>query len=524
MKRLSIFLVGCLILMTLSPVAAMEGFHYENKALGFSVTIPTLSGAEIMAEDYETGVNFYHMPSEDKRGGLIGSIEVVTPRSILFSEKYNNLAYRVLSMGEDSVFLWKSPGGGVNASREDSESFVAASSVLSIENLRASLVPTHPDDQPIISTQRHFAYLTDENGLIRSDEALTRGELAEMLYTLLKASNKNKSYPELFADVSGESCAQAANYLASYGIFSGYADGTFRPDDPVSRAAFAVLLHRCQFTPPVGRYGDISDFADVSDDLWAKDFIYSAAILGWMVGDSNGLFQPNKEITRAEAVTSINRMLGRDEAHTVFDAELNPYSDLSIKHWAYENILEAAGVLSDDVLDLFEPNSNSLPEGASKYHFINENDGWAISKSQLYRTTNGGRTWSKVEELISFPVSEIFFFNNHEGLLLGHSQDGSWVLMQTIDGGESWSCFLENLKDLELHFPAQQFATEKSMLESITSVELRPASEQAIYLIIRYHPYESIYKTDLEAVKQTVISLDEISTARETSPKDLPKN
>lgn len=510
MKRLSCFLLVFLMFIAVIPAAAIEPFHYESKTLGFSLTVPGLPNEEIAVEEYETGVKLFHAPSQKKWGGLIGSIEEVSPRSKFFSEKYNDPAYQVLAMGEDRIFLWKSLGGGVDTGDEMLEAFTEASSALCPDNLRKYLTPTHPDDQPVLNTTRHLAYLTAEQGLVRPDASLTRGELAEMLYTLLDANNKDRSSENSFSDVAGKSCAQAVGYLASYGILSGYPDGTFRPDDPVSRAQFAVLLHRCQFIPSVGRYGDSSDFSDVPDTYWAEDYLYSADILGWMTGDSNGLFHPERKITRAEAVTAINRMLGRDESHTDVEKGLNPFSDLDAGHWAYGNILEAAGALPDASSEDFKPKSEALPKETSAYSFISETDGWAVSESQLCRTTDGGKTWSKLGKPLSFAVSGVYFFNSQDGLLLGSSADSPCILQQTTDGGKTWSDFLADQTALNLHFPAEQFPTEKSMMESIVSAELRPAGKDAVYLTIRYQPYESIYILNFEAVKQTAITAGEV--------------
>lgn len=129
-------------------------------------------------------------------------------------------------------------------------------------------------------------------GLARPNAPLTRGELAQMLYTLLDAGNKADSYQSPFSDTAGKDCTQAVAYLASYGILTGYADGTFRPDAPISRAAFAVLLHRCQFAAPVWQYGEEFVFADVPAGYWAETYIYSTKILGWLQGGTDRLFHP----------------------------------------------------------------------------------------------------------------------------------------------------------------------------------------------------------------------------------------
>lgn len=507
MKQFSWVLAVCLVFLAAVPAAAAEPFHYESEALGFSLTVPGLSGGEITAEEGETGVRFYHAPSRERFGGLIGTLEVVSPRSAFFSEAYTHPAYRILAVGEDRMFLWKSPGDGANSGADLLEAFSQASSALSVERLRECLTPVRPDALPRLREERHLAYLPVEGGLLRPDDAVTRGEMAQMLYALLEADNKDRLFDAGFSDIAGADCARAVNYLGSYGILSGYPDGTFRPESPVSRAQCAVLLHRCQFAVPVGRYGDTADFADVPEGSWAEDFLYSARILGWMTGDAGGEFHPDREITRAEAVTAINRMLGRDESCTPVEAGANPFSDLDAGHWAYGNLLEAAGVLRGGAPAV--PQSGALPEGSSAYAFLSGSEGWAAGAGRLRRTVDGGRTWEEVGDPLSLTVSGLYFFNSREGVLLGSGRETPWALLQTDDGGETWRPFPDGFAQ-NSHFPAAQFPDERRLLAAVVSAELRPAGGDAVYLTVRYRPYESIYTCDLEAVMQTVITAEEI--------------
>lgn len=112
MKRISILLAVCLLLSIPAQAATPASFHYESDQLGFSLTVPGISKDEIIAEETDTCVNFYHVPSREKYGGKIGSIEVITPRSDFFSRHYDDMVYQIIAMGEDQVFLWKTPGGG----------------------------------------------------------------------------------------------------------------------------------------------------------------------------------------------------------------------------------------------------------------------------------------------------------------------------------------------------------------------------------------------------------------------------
>lgn len=480
-------------------------YIYESERLGFSVTISGIGQDEIIAEETDTCVNFYHVPSREKYGGEIGSIEVVSPRSDFFSKHYDDMAYQIIAMGENQVFLWRNQGGGAHTGGEFLDSFRRVSAAFSMENLRKGLAPALPDAWPTLQTTRHLAYLPVNDRFAHPDEPLTRGDLAQMLYALLDAGNKSDSNQSLFSDMAGKDCARAVTYLASYGILTGYADGTFHPDAPVSRAAFAVLLHRCQFAAPVGQYGEEFEFADVPAGYWAEKYIYSAKILGWMHGSADGLFHPEQEITYAEAVTAINRMLGRDESATELLSVSNPFSDLAESHWAYMNVLEAAGELKDH-LSVSEMQETLVPENTNAYYFCSTTDGWAVSKEQLFHTADGGKNWDKVGKPFAFTVSGLFFFSDQDGVLLGKSEETSCILLKTSDGGETWNDLLANPVTQANYLPMEQFPTERNLMESIVSAELRPASRTAAYLTIRYCPYESIHVYDFEVTRQAVIT------------------
>ena len=109
MKQISILLAVCLLLSIPVQAAASALFQYKSDKLGFSVAISGVSQNEIIAEETDTSVNFYHAQSREKYGGEIGSIEVVSLRSDFFSSHYDDMAYQIIAMGKDRVFLWKAP-------------------------------------------------------------------------------------------------------------------------------------------------------------------------------------------------------------------------------------------------------------------------------------------------------------------------------------------------------------------------------------------------------------------------------
>lgn len=506
MKRIAILLALCLIWSIPCRAAAADSFRYENEALGFSLTVSGVGADDILVEETGNCVNFYHAPSREAYGGLIGSIEVVSPRSDFFTGHYDEMNYSIIAMGTDRVFLWKAPGGGVAAGKDTLEAFRAVTTAFSLEALRAAFVADSPDDLPVIQRTRHLPYLPTDGDKARPDDPLIRGEVALMLYTLLGAEDRANVSWTRFPDVDGSEYAQAVDYLASYGILTGYADGTFRPEAPISRAAFAVLLHRCQFLAPAGRYGKTSAaFADVPDNFWAARYINSAAVVGWMRGRSDGYFYPDCAISRAEAVTAINRMLGRDESVTAVASEENPFSDLSEAHWAYGNMMEATGSLTE-APSAYTPSKEDLPAGTEAWHFLSSTEGWAVAGQQLCHTGDGGQTWTAEGEPFACAVSGLFFFDPQNGVALGSDSDTACILFGTTDGGQTWTDLLSDPDLRAAYLPADQFPTEASLMKSIVSAELRPANSGAVYLTIRYQVYESIYVYDFVASRQAVIT------------------
>ena len=113
MKRISILLAISLLLGIPAQAAAPAVFRYQSSRLGFSVTVSGIRQDEIIAEETDTGVSFYHAPSREKYGGEIGSVVVVSPRSDFFSGHYDDMAYQIIAMGKNRVFLWKVPGGAL---------------------------------------------------------------------------------------------------------------------------------------------------------------------------------------------------------------------------------------------------------------------------------------------------------------------------------------------------------------------------------------------------------------------------
>ena len=191
-----------------------------------------------------------------------------------------------------------------------------------------------------LNTTDHMAYLSGyPGGTFGPDNSMTRAEVAQMFYALLL--NKDVTITKTFSDVPADAWyATAVNTLASLGMVSGDPDGTFRPNDPITRAEFCVIALAFAYEPD----NAVCYFGDVSRSDWFYTYVAQAASYGWIGGYTNGNFGPNDRITRAQVTTIVNNMLGRaaDRDYVIdHQADLVQFSDLTRAHWGYFQIMEA---------------------------------------------------------------------------------------------------------------------------------------------------------------------------------------
>jgi uncharacterized repeat protein (TIGR02543 family) len=190
----------------------------------------------------------------------------------------------------------------------------------------------------LVGTQKHIAYLTGyPDGTIGADNAITRAEAAAIFYRLLDDPGTVES--SRFSDIAGDEWyADEVACLASLGLLTGYPDGTFKPDAPITRAEVAAIASR--FGALASTSGNA--FSDVPSSHWAASFVNSAYEEGWVGGYPDGTFRPEDSATRAEVVKIANAMLERRPDADALARIVNPYNDLSVSHWAYPDILEAS--------------------------------------------------------------------------------------------------------------------------------------------------------------------------------------
>ena len=205
----------------------------------------------------------------------------------------------------------------------------------------------------VVESEYHGAYVVGyTDGTFGPDRDMTRSEATTIFARLLAQRNGERitaPTKTTFPDVPTNAWyAGYVSYLARYGIAVGYTDGLFHGEEPITRAEFTAMAVRF-----FDAYGDgdpaimeeYGGFWDVSPGHWAAGYIADAARYGWVVGYGDGTFHADDEITRAEVVTIVNRLLGR-EADQEYIADhprgLVLFPDVSKNYWAYYDILEAA--------------------------------------------------------------------------------------------------------------------------------------------------------------------------------------
>lgn len=171
-------------------------------------------------------------------------------------------------------------------------------------------VEIEDDDALGLNTTDHFAYIVGYgNGEVRPQNNITRAEVATIFFRLLTddVRDENLTKTNRYSDVTrADWYNTAVSTLSSMGIITGYPDGTFRPNAAITRAEFAAIAARFDSN------GDktTAKFSDIATH-WAKDEISIAYNNGWITGYPNGTFGPQRDITRAETMTLVNRVLNR---------------------------------------------------------------------------------------------------------------------------------------------------------------------------------------------------------------------
>lgn len=309
--------------MTLKAVAAMNNFKKTSSIATYDYTV--------------SGVDVTIFPS----AGVVKKGDLIT-----ISSKNGSKIYYTTD-GTEPAFDEDGNPTGTTKLYEDAivaEDDMTIKAVAVDEDGNESIVATEKYTVAYELVSDHIAYIKgDEKGNFNPEMPITRAEVATIFARLtIKKMDVDYSSSASFTDVSDNDWfASAVAYMEKAGIIKGYEDGSFRPNNYITRAEFAAIASRYD------RLSEVTavDFTDVTAEHWAYKNINSAVDKGWVNGYEDGSFRPDENITRAETVTVVNRMLGRDAKAEFEGADLGGlimFPDNASTHWAYYEVIEAS--------------------------------------------------------------------------------------------------------------------------------------------------------------------------------------
>ena len=203
--------------------------------------------------------------------------------------------------------------------------------------------PAPQPAKPALNTADHYAYLMGyPDGTVRPGGSITRAEATTIFCRLLTEESRSQFWAteNRYSDVStGQWYNNAVSTMTRAGIVNGYPDGTFRPNAPITRAEMAKIIALfAKLDKSTDRFPDAAGH-------WAEAYIRLAAGNGWIEGYPDGTFRPNQSITRAETVTMIDRVLERvpkDESRLLPHSAMLTFPDCRPGQWFYIAVQEAA--------------------------------------------------------------------------------------------------------------------------------------------------------------------------------------
>lgn len=231
---------------------------------------------------------------------------------------------------------------------------------VTVKEATATPVPTvKPTEAPVINTEYTKPYASGyDDGSFLPNNNITRGELAAMIARLSYGDDlPDGMYQASFPDVDSDAWFNKyIGYLEDKDVLSGYEDGTFRPMDTITRGEISAVIARAQRYDLIS-YNNI--FTDVTENDWAKDYIETLADKNIVSGYEDGTFGPYSPLTRAEAVAIINRVLVESTPIVTFTP-----NDIA-GHWAEADILLAVNermVGANAVVPTVKPEATVAPE------------------------------------------------------------------------------------------------------------------------------------------------------------------
>ena len=260
-----------------------------------------------------------------------------TPEKIEGTVESNHIVFDVQPYNNGSggfspyVLVWEDESGNGGDSGENTPS--------------TPVTPPDGDDTPDLNTIDHFSYVVGyEDGMVKPEKAITRAEVATIFYRLLKDDVRAEHWTKSndFTDVDANDWYNTTvSTLNAMGIITGYEDGSFKPNAPITRAEFAAMAVR--FFEEDSAIYEEGTFNDIAGSEWFADAVQAAKDHGIIGGYPDGSFQPNKNISRAEACSIINRTLDRipDADHLLPVDDMKNWPDNNPGDWYYADMQEA---------------------------------------------------------------------------------------------------------------------------------------------------------------------------------------
>ncbi len=205
---------------------------------------------------------------------------------------------------------------------------------------QGTIVPGEPESSATLNRDDHYAYIIGyPEGDVRPENNITRAEVATIFFRIMGDESRDKyaSSENVYTDVNaGDWYNNAISTVSNAGIVNGYEDGTFKPDAPIKRSEFATIAAR--FIG--GKYQGDDRFSDIAGH-WAAEYINRASKYGWINGYEDGTFKPDRDITRAEAMTLVNSVLTRGTEARNMHEDMVIWTDNTEDKWYYEEVQEA---------------------------------------------------------------------------------------------------------------------------------------------------------------------------------------
>lgn len=249
----------------------------------------------------------------------------------------NGVARATVSVSGDYYWVETAPPTGYTLDGETKH-------YTSTDRTKSSITVTNEKTEtpPTLNGDDHYAYVVGyPDGLVHPEAQITRAEVATIFFRLLNENvrNAHMTKDNSFPDVNrGDWFNTAVSTMAELGIIKGYPDGTFGSNDPITRAEFAAIAARFDSSSVSTK----ANFKDI-EGHWAELEISKAAANGWVNGYADNTFKPDQNITRAEAMALINRVLNRNpETPADLLSDMIKWPDnVDTAKWYYLDVQEA---------------------------------------------------------------------------------------------------------------------------------------------------------------------------------------